>query len=102
MLEDDRTSIALEVVTSDTTEDVKVKIQNKTGIPMDQQLLFVGTNSLEDGYMLGYYNIQAGDTICLIRRQRGMTLILRVCWIEYMTLYCSYIHFESTASKFLP
>lgn len=102
MLEDDRTSIALEVVTSDTTEDVKVKIQNKTGIPMDQQLLFVGTNSLEDGYMLGYYHIQAGDTICLIRRQRGMTLILRVCWMGYMTLYCSYIHFESTASKFLP
>ena len=75
MLEDERTSISLEVVTSNTVDDVKVKVENKTGIPPDQQLLFVGTKSLEDGYVLSYYNIQAGDTLCLIRRQRGMTLI---------------------------
>lgn len=75
MLEDDRTSIPLEVMTSDTTEDVKVKIQNKTGIPLHQQLLFIGTKSLEDGYVLSYYNVQAGDTICLIRRQRGIYVV---------------------------
>ena len=56
-------TITLKVNQADSIENVKAKIQDKEGIPPDQQCLTYSGKILEDGHFLYQYNIGADSTI---------------------------------------
>ena len=61
----DTEDISLEVESSDTIETVKLKVQDYTGFPSNEQILMYNSKVLEEGKTLADYEIQASSTINL-------------------------------------
>lgn len=65
-------TVIIEVESSETVHNVKVQIQDREGIPMDQQKLIFGGKELKNGVQtLAEYHIHNESVLHLDLRQKG-------------------------------
>lgn len=69
--------ITLEAEPTDRVEDVKLKVQDKEGIPTEIQTLTFRGKILEDGNTLQDYSIQKDSTILLVLKQLDGSSLIR-------------------------
>jgi len=70
-------SFTLEVEPSDTIADVKRKIQEAEGIPLEEQRLIFSGKQLENATTVKECNIQKESTILLVRRPTGIQIVVK-------------------------
>ncbi len=64
-------SIEILITHQMSIEEIKMKVQDILGIPLDQQRLIFSGKELNDSKVAGMYNIANNDTIALVLRLRG-------------------------------
>ncbi|XP_062610805.1 polyubiquitin-like [Saccostrea cucullata] len=73
------TTITLEVNPSDTIENVKIRIQERLRIPVEQQKLIFEGKPLSDDHSLDEYGIRRGFSVCLVLRlEEKMNLFVKI------------------------
>ena len=79
-------TITLSVCDSDTIENVKVKIQDKVGIPPAEQVLRCGRERLEDFKTISDYNISEDSKLCVVLREGPIEVKVQFPWRSFLLL----------------
>ena len=65
-------TVTINVKRTDTVEDLKARVKEKTHIPAHEQRLIYGGKQLEDGKLISDYNIEKESTLFLGKFQRSL------------------------------